>query len=39
MDITTGFVTELEAKSKEKGQDELNERFAIAEQLEVGSIR
>ncbi len=38
MDITTGFVTELEAKSKEKGQDELNERFAIAEQLKVGGL-
>ena len=38
MDITTGFVTELEAKSKEKGQDELNERFAIAQQLQVGGV-
>jgi hypothetical protein len=35
---THGFVTELEAKSKKKGQDELNERFAIAEQLKVGGL-
>jgi len=35
---TRGFVTALEAKSKEKGQDELNERFAIAEQLKVGGL-
>jgi hypothetical protein len=35
---TRGFVAELEAKSKEKGQHELNERFAIAAQLQVGGF-
>jgi len=35
---TRGFVAELEAKSKEKSQHELNERFAIAAQLKVGGF-
>ena len=36
--VTGRFVSELEAKSKEKGHNELNERFAIAEQLQVGGV-
>src|SRR3977135_981133 len=36
--VTQGFVIELEAKSQEKGQNEVNERFAIAQQLKVGGF-
>ena len=31
--VTQGFVIELEAKSQEKGEDEVNERLAIAQSL------
>ena len=33
---TRRFVVELEAKGEDKGQNELNERFAIAKQVKVG---
>jgi hypothetical protein len=36
--VTGRLVGELEAKSKEKGHNELNERFAIAQQLQVGGV-
>lgn len=36
--VTGRLGSELEAKSKEKGHNELNERFAIAQQLQVGGV-
>ena len=36
--MTGRLVVELEAKSKEQGHHEFNERFAIAQQLHVGGF-
>jgi hypothetical protein len=36
--VTACLVGKLEAKSKEKGHNELNERFAIAQQLQVSGF-
>ena len=36
--VAAGLMVELKAKREDEGEDKLDERFAIADQLEVGGL-